>query len=129
MDGNTVSSDMDGPYNDGQKDIFIQKVQEYLNGSGSKEAFYDLQACLSNGEITSPFLPDESNVAAKTITKVINPQLTTVDVAKLFSNGIAQLKDDPQFTGSSAQISYLKEIISDDFNSTRKNVVRTKDDG
>ena len=97
-----------------QREI-IEKVAAYSSSSASttEEDFYKLQSLISNGEIAA--IPKAAAVEVKEdFPRRLHSEYDSNQIAGLFSDELKQLRDDPEFTGSSSQVDYLKEILAAD---------------
>jgi hypothetical protein len=97
-----------------QREI-IEKIAAYSSVSSTRteEDFYKLQSLLSNGDIkaiirTTP--AEEKDITSSKLTTDYDSN----QIASLFSEELRQLRDDPEFTGTSSQVEYLKDILSAD---------------
>ena len=97
-----------------QREI-IEKVASYIAGNSAttEEEFYELQSLLSDGEVKSVSY-QEPTQAIKENPKKLSSEYDSDQIASFFSTELNQLRDDPEFTGSSSQVDYLKEIIAAD---------------
>jgi hypothetical protein len=97
-----------------QREI-IEKIAEYssVNSTRTEEDFYKLQSLLSNGDvkaiIRTPPAEEKDTTSSKLTTDYDSNR-----IASLFSEELRQLRDDPEFTGTSSQVEYLKDILSAD---------------
>jgi hypothetical protein len=98
-----------------QREI-IEKVASYIAGSSAttEEDFYELQSLLSDGAVKSVSRNEPIQGATKDTPKKLSSEYDSDQIASFFSTELSQLRDDPEFTGSSSQVDYLKEIIAAD---------------
>lgn len=97
-----------------QREI-IEKIAAYssVNSTRTEEDFYKLQSLLSNGDVKA--IVRTPPTEAKDIAS--SKQTADYDsnqIASLFSEELRQLREDPEFTGTSGQVEYLKDILSAD---------------
>lgn len=97
-----------------QREI-IEKIAAYssVNSTRTEEDFYKLQSLLSNGDIKAIIRTSPAEVKDVTTSR-ITTDYDSSQIASLFSEELRQLRDDPEFTGTSSQVEYLKDILSAD---------------
>ena len=97
-----------------QREI-IEMVASYSSGSATttEEDFYKLQSLLSNGDITAVSTSHPSEVKEVPTIKPTS-EYDSNQIAGMFSDELKQLRDDPEFSGTSSQVEYLKELLSAD---------------
>ena len=98
-----------------QREI-IEKVASYIAGNAAttEEEFYELQSLLSDGDVKGIPHHEPGQGAIKDTPKKLSSEYDSDQIASFFSTELNQLRDDPEFTGSSSQVDYLKEIIAAD---------------
>jgi hypothetical protein len=93
----------------------IEKIAAYssVNSTRTEEDFYELQSLLSHGDIKAIKRTPPAEVKDTTSSK-LTTEYDSYQIASLFSEELKQLRDDPEFTGTSSQVDYLKDILSAD---------------
>lgn len=91
-----------------------------LGGATSKESFYELLDKV-NGTTTAAELPVQqvpllvpattTGKKGRTLASSLYPPSR---IAQVFATELKQLRDDPEFLGTTTQIAYLKDIVAAD---------------
>jgi hypothetical protein len=95
-----------------------------LGGATSKESFYELLDKVHGGNTATTAAdapPDALLVPAVTTTTTgkkgrvgASSLYPSSRIAQVFAAELKQLRDDPEFSGTTSQISYLKDIVAAD---------------
>ena len=97
-----------------QREI-IESIASYSSGNApaTEEEFYRLQSLLTAEKICKPTRA-EVTIGKETPPIKLSSDYDSNRIASLFSNELKQLRDDPEFTGTSGQVDYLKELLAAD---------------
>lgn len=97
-----------------QREI-IENIASYSTGNApaTEEEFYRLQSLLSAEKICKPTRAEVTEVK-ETPSMKLSSDYDSNQIASLFSDELKQLRDDPEFTGTSSQVDYLKELLAAD---------------
>jgi hypothetical protein len=94
----------------------IEKIAVFSSGNSlsTEENFYKLQNLLADCEVsTIPRCNHKKETKDQTVIKA-KTEYDSNQIAGLFSNELEELRNDPEFSGISIQVEYLKEILAGD---------------